>query len=128
MNWISQTSLTIAKSIKTEWFTEAWEGERCLWNVNFVIYKNRYKKANSRKRLAEHLSVTGTVRTVMSSWTSPKISKTSCRVMRMTFLYSDLSSNLCSCTSFSYKTILILPLRKGFPHTGIFLFFLFFNK
>ena len=43
----------MAKTITTESFTEASEEERCLWDVNPVIYKNRYKKAKSRKKLAE---------------------------------------------------------------------------
>ena len=47
----------MAKTISTESFTEAWEEERCLWDVNPVIYKNRYKKAKSRKKLAEQFGV-----------------------------------------------------------------------
>ena len=50
----------MAKTINTESFIEAWEGERCLWDVNSVIYK-----------------------------------------LRRTFLHSDSSSNLNSCTSVS---------------------------
>ena len=59
---ISQIFLTMAKTINTESIIEAWEGERYLWDVNSVIYKNRYEKAKSRKKLAEQFSVTGTVK------------------------------------------------------------------
>ena len=48
----------MAKTINTEPFIEASEREKCLWNVSSVIYKNRYKKAKSRKQLAEQFSVT----------------------------------------------------------------------
>ena len=48
----------MAKTIKTESFIEAWEGESCLWNVTSVIYKNLYKNAKSRKKLPEQFSVT----------------------------------------------------------------------
>ena len=41
---------------------EAWEGERCLWDVNSEIYKNRYEKAKGHKELAEQFSVIGTVK------------------------------------------------------------------
>ena len=41
------------------------------------------------------------------------------------FLYSDLSSNLSSCTSVSYKPRLILLPSQGFTHTNRFRFFLF---
>ena len=34
----------MAKTINTELFIEAWEGERCLWDVNSVIYKNRFER------------------------------------------------------------------------------------
>ena len=37
-----------AKTINTESFIEALEGERCLRNVNSLIYKNLYEKAKSR--------------------------------------------------------------------------------
>ena len=49
----------MAKTINTESFIEAWEEERCLWDVNSVIYKNRYEKARSRKKLVEQFSVIG---------------------------------------------------------------------
>ena len=52
----------MAKTINTESFIEAWEGERCLSDVNSVIYKNRYEKAKSRKKLAEQFNTTGTVK------------------------------------------------------------------
>ena len=44
------------KAINTESFIEAWEEKRCLWDVNAVIFKNHYKKARSRKKLAEQFS------------------------------------------------------------------------
>ena len=47
----------MAKTINTESFIEAWKEERCLWDANSVIFKNRYKKAKSRKKLAEQFSV-----------------------------------------------------------------------
>ena len=34
----------MAKAINTELFIEAWEEERCLWDVNVVIFKDCYKK------------------------------------------------------------------------------------
>ena len=34
----------MAKTINTELFIEALEGERCLWDVNSVIYKNRFER------------------------------------------------------------------------------------
>ena len=52
----------MAKTINTQSFIEGWEGERCLWDVNSVIYKNLYEKAKSRKKLAEQISVTGIVK------------------------------------------------------------------
>ena len=51
----------MAKTTNTESLIEAWKDSRCL-DVNFVIYKNRYEKAKSRKKLAEQFSVTGTVK------------------------------------------------------------------
>ena len=48
----------MAKKIDTYLF-EAWEGERCLWDVNSDIYKNRYEKVKSFKKLAEQFDVTG---------------------------------------------------------------------
>ena len=47
----------MAKTINTESFIETWEKGRCLWNLNSIIFKNRYKKAKSRKKLAEQSSV-----------------------------------------------------------------------
>ena len=47
----------MAKASNTESFIEAWEDERCLWDVNSVIFKNPYKKANSRKKLGEQFSI-----------------------------------------------------------------------
>ena len=47
----------MAKTIYTELFIEAWKKERCLWDLNSVISKNRYKKAKSRKKLAEQFSI-----------------------------------------------------------------------
>ena len=47
----------MAKTINTESFIEAWEEERVLWDLNSVIFKNRYKKAKSRKKLAEQFNV-----------------------------------------------------------------------
>ena len=49
LSYISQTFLTMAKTINTESFHEAWESESCLWDVSSVIYKNRYEKAKSKK-------------------------------------------------------------------------------
>ena len=46
----------MTRTINTESFIEAWEKERCLWDLNSVIFKNRYKKAKSRKKLAEQFS------------------------------------------------------------------------
>ena len=46
----------MAKTINTESF-EAWENEMRLWDLNSVIFKNRYKKPKSRKKLAEQFSV-----------------------------------------------------------------------
>ena len=43
----------MSKTINTESFIEAWKEERRLWDVNSVIFKNRYKKALSRKKLAK---------------------------------------------------------------------------
>ena len=43
----------MAKTIKIESFIEAWEEESCLRDANSVIYKIRYKKAKSRKKLAD---------------------------------------------------------------------------
>ena len=54
--------LTIARSTNTELFNEALQSERCLWNLNSVIHKNRYKKVKSRKKLAEQFSVTSTAK------------------------------------------------------------------
>ena len=48
----------MAKTIKTELFFEAGEGETCLWNVSSVIYKNLYEKARDSKKLVEQFSVT----------------------------------------------------------------------
>ena len=42
----------MVETINTEWFIEAWESERCVWDLNSVIFKNRYKKAKSSKKLA----------------------------------------------------------------------------
>ena len=50
MNEISQTFLIMTKTINTESFIEAWEGERCLWYVNSVIYENHYEKATGYRR------------------------------------------------------------------------------
>ena len=47
----------MAKTIYTELFIEAWEKERCLWDLNSVIFKNCYKKAKSSKKLVEQFSV-----------------------------------------------------------------------
>ena len=47
----------MAKTIYTESFIEAWEKERCLWDLNSVVFKSRYKKVKSRKKLAEQFSV-----------------------------------------------------------------------
>ena len=47
----------MAKTINTESFIEALKEERCLWNVDSVIFKNRYKKAKIRKNLAEQFNV-----------------------------------------------------------------------
>ena len=47
----------MAKTIYTESIIEASEKERCLWDLNSVIFKNRYKKVKSRKKLAEQFSV-----------------------------------------------------------------------
>ena len=67
---------------------------------------------------------------VMSSWISP--TKNLIKVLwchAKEFLYSNLSSNLSSCTSIWYKHRLILFPSQGFTHTDVFLFFLFFfNK
>ena len=41
----------------SESFIEAWEKEMCIWDVNSVIFKNRYKKAKNRKILAKQFSV-----------------------------------------------------------------------
>ena len=35
----------MANVINTEFFIEAWGGERCLWKVSSVIYKKCYEKA-----------------------------------------------------------------------------------
>ena len=67
---------------------------------------------------------------VRSPWISP--TKNFIKVLwchAKEFLYSNLSSNLSSCTSISYKHRLILLPSQGFTHTDVFLFFLFFfNK
>ena len=39
----------MAKTINTESFIEAWEDERCLWDVNSVIFKNPTKKQTAEK-------------------------------------------------------------------------------
>ena len=49
----------MGKKIDTYLFIEAWEGERCLCDVNSDIYKNRYEKVKSFKKLAEQFDVTG---------------------------------------------------------------------
>ena len=52
----------MAKASNTESFIEAWEDERCLWDVNSVIHENRYKKVKykkvkHRRKLAGQFSV-----------------------------------------------------------------------
>ena len=56
----------MAQTINTESFIKAWVGERCLWDVSSAINKNRYEEANSRKKLTEQFSVTGTVKSCFS--------------------------------------------------------------
>ena len=57
----------MAKTIDSESLIEACEEDRCLWDANSVIYESHYKNVKSRKKLAEQFSITGTVKTVMSS-------------------------------------------------------------
>ena len=45
------------KTISTESFIQAWDDEKYLWDINSVIYKNRYKNVKSRKKLAEQFRV-----------------------------------------------------------------------
>ena len=49
----------MAKTINTESFVEAWEGERCLWDVNSVIYKLRrsFLYSDSSSNLSSYTSV-----------------------------------------------------------------------
>ena len=48
----------MAKTIITESFIESWEEERCVWDANSVIYKNRYKKnEEQKKKIAQQFSV-----------------------------------------------------------------------
>ena len=42
--------LTMAKTVSDESFIEVRKEERCLWDVNSVIYKTRYKKVKNRKK------------------------------------------------------------------------------
>ena len=63
----------MAKTINSELFIEAWERESCSWDVSSIIYKNRYEKAKSRKKLAEQFRIIVFV-LVISSWVSHKIS------------------------------------------------------
>ena len=42
--------------------TEVWEEDRCLQNVNSIIYKNLYKKDKCRKKLVEQVSITGMIK------------------------------------------------------------------
>ena len=92
-----------------ESLVEACEGERCLWYVSFVIYKNRYEKAESRKKVkknslappvaskrivASNFTFAGIESRifvfvlVISYWIGPTISSKSCGVMRRRFLES----------------------------------------
>ena len=45
------------KVFNTDEFIEAWKEEKSLWDVTSDIYKNRFEKANSLKKLAEKLAV-----------------------------------------------------------------------
>ena len=45
--------LTMAKKINTELLIEAWEKERCLWDVCSVIYKNSYEKNKEQKEISK---------------------------------------------------------------------------
>ena len=47
----------MAKTINNESVIEVLKEKRCLWDVNSVIFQNRYKKAKIRKKLAEQFSV-----------------------------------------------------------------------
>ena len=38
---------------------DAWEEEKCLWDVNSSLYKIRLEKAKSLKKLADQFTVTG---------------------------------------------------------------------
>ena len=49
----------MAQKIDTSLFIESWQNERCLWDVNDEIYKNRIEKAKSLKKLAEQFGVSG---------------------------------------------------------------------
>ena len=46
-------------------------GKSCVWNLNSVIFKNRYKKAKSSKKLAEQFSVLVLVLASHTSLDSP---------------------------------------------------------
>ena len=45
----------MAKTIYTESFIEAWEKERCLWDLNFL--KTATKKRRAEKKIVEQFSV-----------------------------------------------------------------------
>ena len=45
----------MAKTVYTESFIEAWEKERCLWDLNFL--KTATKKQRAEKKIAEQFSV-----------------------------------------------------------------------
>ena len=100
---------TMAKTINTGSFIEIWEGERFLWNVSYVIYKNLYEKgkAQNRKKFAEHFSVTRNQKSyccsmfmfvfAISSLISRKTLSKSCGVLRRSF-----------CTPIFLQTLILL--------------------
>ena len=118
-NWISQTFLTMPKTINTESFIEVCEEERCLWDVSSVIYKNCQEKAKIRRKLGLQFSVTLSQKNcifgtnsmfagikspifgfvlvcfvLLSSWRSPQIHQNrvvSCAVVFCTLIYLPFS-------------------------------------
>ena len=55
----------MTKTINTESFIEAWEGERCLRDVSSVTIKNATEKEKTRKKLAEQLSIVHSQKTTL---------------------------------------------------------------